>query len=606
MDGTAAGANLDGTIAGASLDGTAAGAHLDGSAVDTRLASVEHVSGAGPVRRFARGMLGRPARHLRRYFATLSVGGMIVALTFFCFSMTPSLLPRPWYLQGVAGGIAAVTGYAIGAAVVWMLRGLGFRPLARPHRRRLVLRVLSVAAIILIPLFGVLGASWQHQVRSVTHAQSSDPNFYALVLLIAFALGRAVLALARLLRIATRRIGRFAARWVPVPIAKLLAVVLVATVVVTGMADVLAPGLLAVTNAGFSTLDNTTAPDVRPPLAAERSGSPSSLVRWSDLGREGRTFIGSGPSATDIAAFRGAPAKTPIRVYAGIKSANGLAAEADLVVRELERTGAFGRSVLVVATTTGRGWVNGVAASAIEYMWGGDTAIAAMQYSFLPSPVAFLSDRRTPPQAGTLLFEAVHRAWSQLDAGKRPKLIVMGESLGSYGGQAAFGSIADVTSQADGAVWAGTPNFTPLWQTVTARRDPGSPQQIPTIGHCATVCFVAGSDKPPPGAHPAVVYLQHVNDPIVWWSPDLLFQRPEWLAEPAPPGRTTAMTYIPLVTFWQVTVDLVFSTNMPHGYGHTYTFSYANAFAAVVPPPGWDDADTVRLRNLLAADMSGA
>lgn len=43
--------------------------------------------------------LARPlrpaARHLRRYFDTLSVGGMIMALLFFCFSMTPSLLPRP-------------------------------------------------------------------------------------------------------------------------------------------------------------------------------------------------------------------------------------------------------------------------------------------------------------------------------------------------------------------------------------------------------------------------------------------------------------------------------------------------------------------------------
>jgi uncharacterized membrane protein len=261
--------------------------------------------------------------------------------------------------------------------------------------------------------------------------------------------------------------------------------------------------------------------------------------------------------------------------------------------------------VLVVATTTGRGWVNGVAASAIEYLWGGDTAIAAMQYSFLPSPVAFLSDRRTPPQAATLLFDAVHRAWTQLDAAQRPKLIVMGESLGSYGGQGPFGSLKDITTEADGAVWAGTPNFTPLWRAVTARRDTGSPQQIPTIDRCATVCFIAGPDDLPPDAHPKVVYLQHVNDPIVWWSPDLLFQRPEWLAEPALPGRATAMTYIPLVTFWQVTVDLVFSTNMPHGYGHTYTYGYADAFATVVPPPGWTGADTRRLRNVLADAMSG-
>lgn len=560
---------------------------------------------ARPTRRVLTWALRPPVAHLRRYFATLSVAGMIMALVFFCFSMTASLLPRPWYLQGVASGIAAVTGYAIGVIIAWVLRRFGFRPLAHPRQRRVVHWVLRIGAVIAIPLFGYLGANWQHQVRHVTHADSSDPNYYALALLIAFTLARAILAVARVLRTATRRIGRFGARWVPAPIAKLLAAALVATIVVTAAADILAPALLTVANAAFSTVDNSTAPGVRQPLDAERSGSPSSLVRWDDLGREGRTFIGSGPSAADIAAFSGTPAKTPIRVYAGIKSAGGLKAEAELVVRELERTGAFDRAVLVVATTTGRGWVNEVAASAVEYLWGGDTAIAAMQYSFLPSPVAFLSDRGTPPEAGALLFDAVHRAWEQRDAAHRPKLVVMGESLGSYGSQGAFASLSDVTAEVDGAIWTGTPNFTPLWTSVTAARDAGTPQQAPVIDDCATVCFVTDPDDLPPDAHPRVVYLQHVNDPIVWWSPDLLLKRPTWLAEPALPGRATAMTYIPLVTFWQVTMDIVFSTGMPSGYGHTYTLDYADAFAAVVPPPGWTGADTGRLRDALAAVSSG-
>jgi uncharacterized membrane protein len=550
-------------------------------------------------------MFGRRLAHLRRYLGTLSVAGMIMALVFFCFSMTASLLPRPWYMQGIASGIAAITGYAIGVILAWILRKFGFRPLAHPHQRRVIVWVLRVGAIVAIPLFGFLGANWQHQVRHVTHVDSNDPNFYALTLLMAFALARGVLAVARLLRTATRRIGRFGARWVPAPVAKLLAAAMVATIVVTAAAVVLAPGLLTVTNAAFSVVDNGTAPGARQPVAAERSGSPGSLVRWSDLGREGRTFISAGPSEAQIAAFTGAPAKTPIRVYAGLKSARGLDAEADLVVRELERAGAFDRAVLVVATTTGRGWVNEFSASAVEYMWGGDTAIAAMQYSFLPSPVAFLSDRSTPPRAGELLFDAVHRAWALRDPAHRPRLIVMGESLGSYGSQGAFDSLTDVTAEADGAIWTGTPNFTPLWTAVTAHRDPGSPQQAPVIDGCATVCFLTNPGDLPAGAHPRVVYLQHVNDPIVWWSPDLLLKRPAWLDEPALPGRATAMTYIPLVTFWQVTMDNVFSTGMPSGFGHTYTRDYVNAFAAVVPPPGWTDADTKRLREHLTPVSNG-
>jgi uncharacterized membrane protein len=547
----------------------------------------------------------RRLQRLRLYMGTLSVAGMILALVFFCFSMTPSLLPRPWYLQGVASGIAAATGYAIGVTLAWILRKFGFRPLEHRRQRRFVVWTLRIGALIAIPLFGYLGAHWQLEVRHATHVDGNDPNFYALVLLIAFALARAILAVARLLRTATRRIGRFGARWVPAPVAKLLAATLVAAIAVTAAADILAPALLTVTNAAFSVVDNGTAPGKLQPLVPERSGSPSSQVRWRDLGREGRTFVASGPTAAQIAAFTGAPARTPIRVYAGLKSAHDLQAEADLVVRELERTGAFDRAVLVVATTTGRGWINEVAASAVEFMWGGDTAIAAMQYSFLPSPVAFLSDRGTPPRAGALLFDAVRRAWAQHDPAHRPRLVVMGESLGSYGSQGAFGSLTDVTSEADGAIWTGTPNFTPLWTALTAERDPGSPQQAPVINDCAAVCFVTKPGDLPPGQHPTVVYLQHVNDPIVWWSPDLLLKRPAWLDQPALPGRATSMTYIPLVTFWQVTMDIVFSTGMPSGYGHTYTLDYANAFAAVVPPPGWTDADTARLGERLTHLLNG-
>jgi uncharacterized membrane protein len=36
--------------------------------------------------------------------------GLAVALVFFTWSMSPSLLPRAWYLQGVAAGIGVATG----------------------------------------------------------------------------------------------------------------------------------------------------------------------------------------------------------------------------------------------------------------------------------------------------------------------------------------------------------------------------------------------------------------------------------------------------------------------------------------------------------------
>ncbi len=558
-------------------------------------------------------MLHHLRRSSDRYFGGLSVGGMVMALLFFCFSMTPSLLPRPWYLQGVASGICTVLGYALGTTIAWLLRKFGFRPLHRPHQRRIINRVLKVAAAVLIPLFGLLGAIWQHQVRRIVHADLDDPNFYPLVLLMAFALARLVLGTVRIIRRTTRRIGRFGSRWIPLPVAKLIAAVLVVGLLGTVVADALLPSITSAMNASFSLTDSGTADDVTRPTATERSGSPTSLVDWDDLGFEGRSFVAQGPSRAEIARFtaRVAPSvaaseiREPIRAYAGLDSAETLQDEADLVVAELERTGAFDRSVLAVATTTGRGWVNEVAVEALEYLWHGDVATASMQYSYLPSPVAFLADRHTPPDAGEILFETVRRAWLTRSPAHRPKLIVLGESLGSYGSQGAFGSLNDVLSETDGAVWVGTPSFTPLWSTLVQERRAGSPEQIPDYDGCHRVCFVASPSDFPAGAHPTVVYVQHVNDPIVWWSPDLLLRRPGWLAEPALPARSSSMTWIPLVTFWQVTADMVLSTKMPPGYGHEYDLILANAFAAVVPPPGWTDADTAMLRERLTGVPTG-
>jgi uncharacterized membrane protein len=46
--------------------------------------------------------------------------------------------------------------------------------------------------------------------------------------------------------------------------------------------------------------------------------------------------------------------------------------------------GGFERSVLVVATPTGSGWLDNGAVDTLEYLHGGDTAIVATQYSYLP------------------------------------------------------------------------------------------------------------------------------------------------------------------------------------------------------------------------------
>ena len=122
----------------------------------------------------------------------------------------------------------------------------------------------------------------------------------------------------------------------------------------------------------------------------------------------------------------------------GLRSAGTPEARARLAVRELERTRAFDRKVLVVITVTGSGWVDPDAAVAIEQMYGGDTALVAQQYSYLPSWIAALMDPTASVEASSALFEAVHERWEQEPEATRPQLVVFGQSLGSYGAEAAF------------------------------------------------------------------------------------------------------------------------------------------------------------------------
>ena len=122
---------------------------------------------------------------------------------------------------------------------------------------------------------------------------------------------------------------------------------------------------------------------------------------------------------------------------------------------------------------------------------------------------------------------------------------------------------------------------------------------MPVLDGCAVVCFAGTLADLPPGGHPTVMYLQHATDPVVWWSGDLRLKELDWLKEDNRMGFSSGMTWFPMATFWQVTVDMVVSSELPDGYGHHYGLELADAWAAVTPPPGWTAADTCRLRVLL-------
>jgi uncharacterized membrane protein len=552
-------------------------------------------AGAGRGRRLRRFLL----RHLPRYTWSGTVGALLLGYA----SFTPSLLPRGWLLQGLVEGITAAVGYGLGVFVAWFVREVsgGRGPGAGVRHRAWQVVAVTGPVLGLVALWA--GHVWQgqiHRLMGLEPPSAQDALWIVVVALLAFALlvgvARAVLRFARWV---VRQLGRV----LPARAARPLGVVLAVALVVFLVNGLLLQGLVDAANSAFSLKDHGTEQGAVRPTAPERSGSPESLIPWDGLGLQGRNFVGRGPTTAELSAFSGRPAVEPVRAYAGLASAGSVDERAALAVADLQRAGGFDRKVLVVVTTTGTGWVDPAASDALEYEFDGDTAMVAIQFSYLPSWISFLVDQTKARDAGRTLFDHVYGVWATLPPDHRPELLVYGESLGSFGGEAAFTGLGSIRNQTDGVLWAGPPNFNGLWRGFVAGREPSSPEWLPVYGSGRDVRF---ADRPAdlagpsgPWSTPRVAYLQNGSDPIVWWTPQLILQPPGWLEGSHAPDVSPHMFWLPFVTFWQVTADMAFAVDVPEGHGHHYAADYVDGWAAVAQPPDWTQADTDRLRRVI-------
>jgi uncharacterized membrane protein len=538
---------------------------------------------------------------LRRYTFT----GTAVGLLFLWLSMTPSLLPRGPLFQGLVSGVSGAIGYALGVFAVWLVRYMRSKDTS-PPAPPIAWIVLVGAGVVGTALMIVWFHIWQDDVRDlvgVPHLKWHDyPLAAVLAIVVLFALVEIGQLIRRLIRFLVGRLNRR----VPPRVSAVIAVLVVVAVIVGILNGVVLRLTMRTLNNTFETVNNEESPTTPPPTTMLRSGGPGSLVSWASLGHQGRIFVDGGPTTGQLSAFNGAPALEPIRAYAGLGSANGIGSAAELAARELERAGGLTRKVVAVATTTGTGWINEAEADAIEYMFNGDTAIVSMQYSFLPSWLSFLVDKENARHAGQALFEAVSARVRALPEGARPKPVVFGESLGSFGGEAPFLSANNIVARTDGALFSGPTFNNTMWNEVTRSRDQRSPEWLPIYQHGSNVRFsarAANLARPgDPWSKPRIVYVQHASDPIAWWNTALLFRKPDWLREKRGYDVLPSVEWIPFVTFLQVSADMAVAVDVPDGHGHSYVKDVANAWAAILQPPGWTADKTDRLRLLLHAN----
>jgi uncharacterized membrane protein len=555
-------------------------------------------------------ILSRSRALARRFRESFSYVGLAVATLFFAESLTPSLLPRHVAVQGILSGVALALGYGVGVFIVWLWLYLGI-PMPNDRFQRVGKRITTVLVATVVVIYLWREKAWQNSIRELMEMEPVDAIYPLGVDIIALLTGVLLIAAARglrgLWRVIDRRISSYVPRRVSYVVTTL--VVVVGLLLITN--KIVGRLALNAADAFFLELDKVVDEGIEPPGDGNATGSSQSLVAWDMIGRRGKEFIAAGPTRQEISKFWGKDAMQPLRVYVGLDAAETTEERAELALRELIRSSGFDRKVLVVATPTGTGWLDPGAVDTIEYLHAGDTAIVSMQYSYLPSWLTILVDPARSRNSAKLLFDEVYAHWKTLPKDKRPRLYVHGLSLGALGSAASADLFTVFEDPIQGGVWSGPPFPSTVWLAVSTYRNPDSPVWLPKFRDGSMVRFTGREctlDEQGQRWGPMrFVFIQHASDPMSFFSPDLLYYKPDWLRDGRGPDVSPHLTWKPIVTFLQVGFDLPMATTVPAGYGHNFApASYIDAWIEVTQPEPWSADDTKRLRLLFSNQKLGA
>lgn len=533
----------------------------------------------------------------------LRAAGMVLAALFFGLSLTPSLMPRDPTAQGVLGGIVAVIGYWIAMYGLWVWRFLGLRE--PPLRQRPRLRSLAaLASIGIAALFLSQAADWQNATRAVMELEPVETSHPLRIAGIALAVFLGLLLLGRLFGFLMWRLERLLGRLLPPRIGIALGFALVLWLFWALIDGVLIRRAFEVADASFEAADILIEPDIPRPVEPMRTGSPESLVEWQEMGRWGRSFVARAPTRDEIAAFHDGPVRDPVRVYVGRRSADTAQARAELALAELIRVGGFERSALVVMVPVGTGWMDPGAHDTLDFMLGGDVATVAVQYSYLTSALSLLAHPEYGVEQARLLFDAVYNHWTRLPHESRPRLFVHGLSQGAFNSQSTLPILDVLGDPFDGALWAGSPFLSPVWQQVRDGRHPDSPAWRPRSGNGSLVRVMnqrgTGTTDFAPWGPIRLVFLHYASDPIVAFTFDTAFRRPDWMKGERAFDVPEELRWYPVVTMFQLALDMAIALKVPR-FGHFYVApDYIDAWAEVVQPEGWSPERAARLKEIFA------
>jgi len=538
---------------------------------------------------------------IQRIVASFSAVGLILGLTLFCASLTPSLLPRGFVVQGVLSGVVFATGYGIGKAGHWVWKFMELRDVTGRF-----VRIVTWVLVVILTLTAIYTLNqmtiWQNSIRLRMEMEPIDSAYPVTVFCVAIATALAVILLVRLLLFGATKVVNAIERYLPRRISIVLGGTAFALLLTSFVDGVIFKASLHAMDESFAAMNQLLDDEYDRPQEDRASGSARSLIAWSDIGRNGKRFVADGPTKEEISAVLGREAMQPIRVYAGFDTGDTLEERAEIALAELKRVGGFDRSTLVIATATGTGWLDPSAVDSSEFIHAGDIATVTLQYSYLPSWLTLMVEPELSQRAAHALFNAVYGYWATLPRNERPELYLHGLSLGALGSEDSADLITMIADPINGALWSGPPFPSTIWSAVTRGRNLGSPQWRPVFRDSAVIRFMTQDGFPDlAGAEWGplrIVYLQYASDPMSFFAPDLAYAQPDWLGPDRGRDVSPYLRWFPVVTFFQVGFDIPMSTSVPLGYGHNFApANYIDAWIEVTQPKNWNVADTVKLKT---------
>ncbi|MBN1289919.1 MAG: alpha/beta-hydrolase family protein [Actinobacteria bacterium] len=313
-----------------------------------------------------------------------------------------------------------------------------------------------------------------------------------------------------------------------------------------------------------------------PPVSPLVSGGPGSLIPWESLSLQGRRYVSTYIRMKWLERVMGEPAKAePIRVFSALNSGMTDEERVDVAIRELERTGAFDRPLLIVMSPTGTGYVNCIVAETAEYLTNGNMASIALQYSKRPSAMSL---DKVPEGVDycRLFLKTLNSRLEKLDPEERPRVVLFGESLGAWTSQDAFedeGTDGLLEARIGRALWIGTPHAAKWKEQVLGPPRPDVDKSLVGVFDNFEEIELMAPEKRNKLRY---VMITHHNDPVARFGLDLLVRRPDWLGDPEKRPLSVPKTefYKPFTTFILTLIDMKNSEHVIPGQleanGHDY------------------------------------